>query len=213
MNRAHGVVLLGAGGHAKVVQATVEAAGQRVEAILDDDARWWGQLRFGVKIEGPIARLATSSPRPAVIAIGANEVRRAIAERFAMEWITVVHPRATVHASVRLAPGTVVCAGAILQPDCQIGRHCIINTAASVDHDCHCDDFVHLAPGVRLAGGVHVGAGVLLGVGAVVVPGVAVGERTTVGAGSVVLRDLPPHVVAVGSPATADPTGRRRQVA
>ncbi|MFV2068548.1 MAG: acetyltransferase [Pirellulales bacterium] len=213
MTRPDGVVLVGAGGHAKVVQAAIEATGRQVNAVFDDDPRRWGQTQFGVRIEGPVARLANGHRRPAVIAIGANEVRRAIAERLPMRWVTVVHPHALVHPSVRLGPGTLVCAGAIIQPDCQIGRHCIVSTAVSVDHDCRVDDFAHLAPGVRLAGNVHVGAGALLGVGAVVVPGIAIGESTTVGAGGVVIRDLPPRVVAVGSPATVGRAGQRRKVA
>ncbi|MCS7300843.1 MAG: acetyltransferase, partial [Fimbriimonadales bacterium] len=97
----------------------------------------------------------------------------------------------------------LVCAGVVVQPDARIGRHCIVNTAASVDHDCTIADFVHVAPGARLAGGVKVGEGVLLGVGCCVLPGIQIGAWSVVGAGAVVTEDVPDGVVVVGVPARA----------
>jgi acetyltransferase-like isoleucine patch superfamily enzyme len=82
-----------------------------------------------------------------------------------------------------------------------LGEHVIVNHAASVDHDCVIGSFVHLAPGVRLAGGVTVEEGALVGIGAAALPGVRIGAGTVVGGGAAVVRDLPPHVTAVGVPA------------
>ncbi len=103
----------------------------------------------------------------------------------------------------KLGRGTVVFAGAVVQPDAVIGDHVIVNTGATVDHDCVVGDYAHLAPGVHLAGSVHVGEGAFLGIGSVVSPGVRIGRWTTLGAGAVAIRDLADGAVAVGVPARA----------
>jgi len=83
----------------------------------------------------------------------------------------------------------------------QIGELGIVNTRASIDHDCSLGDYVHVAPGVTLAGNVTVGDNVLLGVGSCVIPGLCIGDNSIVGAGSAVIRDVPSDVTVVGSPA------------
>ena len=113
----------------------------------------------------------------------------------------MVHPAAWVDLSVELGPGAVVFAGAVIQPRTVVGAHAIVNTAASIDHDCRIGRFAHLAPGVHLAGTVTVGDGAFLGIGTVAIPGVTIGEWTQVGAGAAVVRDLPARVRAVGVPA------------
>jgi len=95
----------------------------------------------------------------------------------------------------------VVFAGAVIQPDAAIGGHAIVNTAASIDHDCVLGDFVHVAPGVRLAGSVVLGEGAMLGIGTVAIPGARVGAWSVVGAGAAILGELPANVVAIGTPA------------
>ena len=194
------IVVLGAGGHAKVVIATVSAAGGKVMAVYDDDEAWWGRKILGVPIEGPISSEQIGST-PAIIAIGRNRARQSIAERLHAQWISVCHPDTTVHSSVSLGHGTVIFAGAVVQPDTTIGAHSIINTAASLDHDCIIGDFVHVGPGAHLCGGVTVDEGVLLGVGAKVAPNVKVGAWSTAGAGAVCVLDVPGNTTVVGVPA------------
>lgn len=202
------VAVIGAGGHAKVVMATLRDAGWRVVAAYDDDRSKWGTQVLGVTVVGGLDEFV-SVPVRAVIAIGSNRARQKVAARFdsRVEWVTVVHPRAWVDPSVRLGPGTVVFAGAIVQPDTVIGAHVIVNTGASIDHDNVLGDFVHVAPGSRLAGEVRVADGAFLGTGASVIVRVEVGPWSIVGAGAVVVRHVPPGVTAVGVPAR--PTGRR----
>ncbi len=195
------ITVVGAGGHAKVVVATLEASGARVSAVLDDDPAKWGSSLLGVPVAGGIDRLSAVTG-PAVLAIGRNDVRQRIAAAYPhVDWHTVIHPGALVHSSARVGRGTVIFAGAVVQPDTVIGDHVILNTSCSADHDCVIEAFTHVAPGAHLAGGVRVGQGCLLGVGTAVLPNVHIGAWTTVGAGGVVIRDLPPGVVAVGVPA------------
>lgn len=195
------VVVVGAGGHAKVVVSTLQAAGFTVASIYDDDPKKQGIEVLGVPVVGRVSSLDPSSAR-GVLAIGDNAIRARLARELGpMEWITVVHPASYVHPTARLGPGTVVFAGAVIQPHVSVASHVIINTGALVDHDCVVEDFVHVAPGVRLTGGVRVQRGAFLGTGSVVIPKRTIGQWTTVGAGGVVTTDLPNGVTAVGVPA------------
>lgn len=195
MNSLH---VIGAGGHAKVVVALAEAAGWHIAGIYDDRPDCPPVL--GHRVSGPLDTLKNSCEgEMGILAIGNNAARRALASRFAhLRWPVLRHPHSWVAPTAHLNPGTVVMAGAIVQPDVIIGAHTIVNTAASVDHDCRLGDFVHVAPGARLAGNVLFEDGVFAGAGSVCIPGTTVGAWSVVGAGAVVIRDLPGHVIAAG---------------
>lgn len=199
--RPRRAAVLGAGGHAKVVIATLRAAGWGEIALFDDAEERWDETILGLPILGPLEAALEADVDGAVIAVGGNRDRRAVAERVDLPWLSVAHPAATVHPSVDLGAGTVVFAGAVIQPDAGVGRHVIVNTGASVDHDCRLGDFVHVAPGCRLAGGVTVGEGALLGIGSAVIPGLDVGAWSVLGAGSTAVRPVPAGATAVGVPA------------
>ncbi|MEN3334560.1 MAG: hypothetical protein V7641_3925 [Blastocatellia bacterium] len=201
------VVVLGAGGHAKVVIATLQAAGFTVAAVFDDDETKRGSALLSVTVKGTLDELASSNYRHAIMAVGNNATRMQLTERLQnqlqnVEWITVVHPQTCVHPSVQLGAGTVVFAGAVVQPDAVIGAHAIINTGATIDHDCFIGDFAHIAPGAHLAGDVRIARGAFIGIGAAVIPGRQVGEWAMVGAGATVISDIPARVTAVGVPAS-----------
>lgn len=201
-----GVAVVGAGGHAKVVIATLQARGVVVVAVYDDSPELAGTTLAGVAVRGPVTRMAQDGVERAVLAVGDNRSRQRLAQTLGAAlpgcaFPAVVHPSATVHESVELGEGTLVFAGCVVQPDSSLGRFVILNTVAAVDHDCAVGDFAHLAPGSRLAGGVVLGEGTLLGIGASVLPGCKVGDWSTVGAGGVVVRDVEPGAVAVGVPA------------
>ncbi|WP_421932532.1 acetyltransferase [Phenylobacterium sp.] len=114
---------------------------------------------------------------------------------------TVIHPAATVSASATIGAGTVVSAGVVVQMDAQVGRYCSLNTACTVDHDNVLADGVNIAPGAHLAGGVQVGEGAFIGIGATIKGWLRIGARATVGAGAVVLKEVPDGVTVVGNPA------------
>ena len=178
------VVVLGAGGHAKVVIGTLQDAGYTVEAIYDDHTDLLGRLVLGVPVKG---RLSDVEPgMKAILAIGSNRIRQiSVAQLPDIEWTTVIHPRAYVHRSVTIGAGTVVFAGAVIQPDVTLGYHVIVNTGATIDHDCTIESYAHIAPGVNLAGEVTVGERAFIGIGSAAIPRRRIGARATVGAGSV----------------------------
>ena len=200
-----GILVIGSGGHGKVVADILLSAGMPVGGFLDDDPARHGMQVAGLPVLGAIDTYARHQPAGLVLAIGANRVRRQIAERLGAAadrlWHTAVHPRAVVAGSARLGRGVVVAAGAVINPDAAIGAHAIVNTGATVDHDAVVGRFAHLAPGVHLAGQVAVGDGALIGVGGLVIPGRRIGAWAIVGAGAVVARDIPGGVVAKGVPA------------
>lgn len=197
-----GVIVIGGGGHAKVVVSTLIALEMRVQAVYDDDPGKWGKDLCGAKIVGPLADLDSSSEMNAILAIGDNRTRNILAKRFQrFRWLTVAHPHAFVHSSVSMGKGTVVFAGAVIQPDVVIGDHCIVNTNAAIDHDCVLGDFAHVGPGTCLAGDVSVQEGAFLATGGVAIIGRNIGKWSIVGAGGVVIEDIPDNVTAVGVPA------------
>jgi len=173
-----------------------------VAGILDDAPSFWGKDLLGFRIVGPVDFLQTLENPLAIVAVGENAVRRKIVQLYPKNrWFSATHPAAFVDPSVVLGVGTVVFAGCVLQAESKIGDHAIVNTGATVDHDCLVENFAHLCPGVHLAGQVSIGEGCFLGTGAAVIPGKTVGAWTIVGAGAAVVSHLPSDVTAVGVPA------------
>lgn len=200
-------VIFGASRQGRVVLEILRAQGLwEVRGFLDDDRSRWGTVLDGVPVLGGMDWLQEQSDRElgAIVAIGNNEARVAIGGRLralGIELLNAVHPAAVVEARVTMGngnvigPGTVVVTGTCLEDDV------IINTGATIDHDCRLETGSQIAPGVHTAGCVRVGRLAFVGLGAVLGPGVTIGEGTIVGAGAVVLDDLPPRVLAYGTPA------------
>jgi sugar O-acyltransferase (sialic acid O-acetyltransferase NeuD family) len=193
------VVVIGAGGHAKVVISALQAAGIAIDAVYDDDPQKWGQKILGVEVRGPVDELNGSSNRRGIIGIGNNRIREKLSRELPLVWVSVIHPFSFVHPTVQIGEGTVVMAGAVVQPDSVIGQHGIINTSSSVDHDCAIGNFSSVGPGTNLAGGVRIGDRCMLGTGCVVLPGVLLENDVIVGAGTTVIRDLPANCTVVGA--------------
>jgi len=207
------LVVIGAGGHGKVVIATAMEAGIEVVAVLDDDNNKWGSRLLEVLVSGPISSFPSFAQKKDVrfvLAIGENKLRKKLATQIqGVRWATLVHPKAYVHPSASVGEGTVIFAGAVVQPSALIGKHVIINTGVVVEHDCKVGDWAHLASGVRLAGGVNIEEGAFLGTGGVVIPEKRIGRWSIVGAGAVVVRDIPDLSVAYGVPAKVQRTLER----
>lgn len=196
------IVVVGAGGHGKVVADVLLQAGERVLGFLDD-ARAAGTLVLGLPILGPVTWLATHRAKVA-LGVGDNIARQRVAgtcERLGAPLIAAVHPRAAVAPSATIEPGVAIMALAVVNPDAVIGRGAIINTGAVIEHDCAVGAFAHVSPNATLGGECRVGALAQVGIGATMLPRTAVGARSVVGGGALVARDLPDDVVARGVPA------------
>jgi len=194
--------ILGAGGHAKVVIETSIQCGFNPVAVFDDDEQLIGTNVSQVPVIGRISSLSLPESGLAFIAIGSNRVRNILHEKFTcLRWATLIHPSAYVCKTASIGTGSLVCAGAVIQPDTVIGRHAIINTGANIDHDCRIGNFAHICPGSNLAGGVTIGEGSMIGIGSSLIPLKSVGAWSIVGAGTVVIDDIPEKSKAVGVPA------------
>lgn len=207
MDDNNSILLYGASGHAKVVFDLVRRSGLwQIVALLDDNRDLQGTTFCGVTISGGREALPILMPTcaGAIVAVGDNVIRRRIAGQLAeqgLALVTACHPQASVADDVVLGAGTVVMAGAVINPACRVGDNCIVNTQASIDHDCLLGSHTHIAPGVTICGGVTIGEGAFIGAGATVVPNVTIGIGATVGAGSTVVNSVPPGVTVIGTPA------------
>jgi sugar O-acyltransferase (sialic acid O-acetyltransferase NeuD family) len=192
---AIGVLLYGGGGHAAVLGDVLEAMGESVAGIFaaTPPTRDWGHVPY----LGPY-QPGLHPDLPLILAIGDNRARREAAQHISHRWFTALHPSVLLSPTARVEEGSVLYHGSIVQAGARVGRHVIINTGATVDHDCTLADYVHIAPGVNLCGGVEVGEGTLIGVGAKIIPGIKIGAWSIVGAGSIVLRNVPAGATVVG---------------
>ena|SRR5688572_1575728 len=202
--RKRRVMIWGAGGHALVVADIVRLAGEYELAGFVDraDRERRGGMLLGLPIVG--GRDELGGVEHFIVAIGDCATRLALANEgtaMGLRLATAVHPRATIARDVELGAGSVVAAGAVINPATRIGENVIVNTAASIDHECVLEDGVHVSPGARLAGRVRVGRGAWIGIGATVIEEVRIGAGALVGAGAVVVGDVAEGVVAVGIPA------------
>ncbi len=202
------LIIVGAGGFARETAAAALAAGTwRVLGFADDDPALHGTLRAGWPILGPIDTVLGQSLADVVVCVGNPRnyrARRNIVERLALpadRYATVVHPRAEIGAGCTVGPGSVVLAGTVLTAEITVGAHVAVMPQAVLTHDDEIAAYATIASGVRLGGAVLIEQGAYLGAGALVREGVTVGAWSLVGMGSVVLGDVPPGEIWVGSPA------------
>lgn len=204
-------VILGGGGHARVVIDSLRASGiAAAYGILDADPSVWGQELLGVPIVGGDAllpQLARQGIGHFVVGLGGvgdNEPRRHLFERavaHGLTPLTVCHPSAICSPWAQVGAGSVCCPTAVVNAGAMVGVNVIVNTSAVIEHDCVVGDHAHIATGARLTSSVRVGDGAHIGAGATVRQGVSVGERAVVGAGAVVITDVAPGTVVAGVPA------------
>jgi len=151
-----------------------------------------------------LAQLYQQGYRQAFVAVGHNPLRQRLAtqvQALGFQLVNALSPRATLSPSAQLGVGVAVMAGAVINAQSVLQDLVIVNTGATVDHDCVVEVASHLAPQVALAGNVQIGAGSFLGVGSRVIPGIQIGAGVVIGAGAVVVRSIPPGVTAYGVPA------------
>ncbi|MBD0273018.1 MAG: acetyltransferase [Acetobacteraceae bacterium] len=202
------LVLVGAGGHAKVVIEVARAEG-RFDIVGVVDPRPPAERVLGVPVLGGdevLPRLRAEGVAWAFVALGGNAARERIGAGLraaGFRLATLAHPSAVVMPSARVDEGVAVMARVVVSAEARVDDLAILNTGAVVEHDNLIGAAAHVAPGVALAGNVRVGARALVGVGSAVRPGVSIGEDAVVGAGSAVVADVPAGATVGGSPARA----------
>lgn len=201
------LLIFGAGAHGKVVLDAVRAEGKfKVTGFLDDE-KPRGPGFSGYEVLGGRERLGelfARGARRAVVAIGDNRIRQSIFEELEFRGFiltSIVHPFCSLASEVTIGAGTVVLAGAVVDPAVRVGKGNILNQRASLTHDADLRDFVHIGPAACIGPGTTIEAASLIGMGAIVMANIRIGEGALIGAGSVVTRDIPPASVVVGTPA------------
>lgn len=200
------LLIVGAGGHGKVVAETAELLKQWDSVVFADD-KFPELTRIGkwpVVSSANFLDIEKNGFTDFVVAVGDNKTRLKIQREGLHSTLTpvcIVHPSAVISPTGKLGLGTVIFANAVVNADAVVGEACIINTAASVDHDCVLGDGVHISPGALLAGDVAVGHCSWLGIGSSVIQCTDIGENVVVGSGAAVVSDLPDGVTAIGVPA------------
>lgn len=205
------IIIIGAGGHARVVIDALQlASGIDLLGILDNDKTMWETELLSVKVLGSddlLPQVMSSGCDEFVIAMGAvgkAALRKRLfesAKHCGLNAHRLRHPAAVCSSSAEIAEGSQLLATSVVGPGAVICENVIINTGAIVEHDCVIGAHSHIAPGAVLAGGVIVGSECHIGAGAVIRENTRIGDRSVVGAGAVVIRDVPPDTVVAGVPA------------
>lgn len=196
------VVILGSGGHAKVIADIVNKSGDKIVGFLDNNVKC-GQTFLGYPILGSDLDYVRFKDCYFVIAIGNSKVREKIYKKMKnVNWYTAIHPNASISSiGVEIGIGTVVMSNAVVNTDAVIGKHCIINSSSTVEHDNIIDDFVHISVGVKLAGHVLIGKHTWLGIGATVRNDISICDDCVIGAGAVVVKNIIESGTYIGVPA------------
>jgi UDP-perosamine 4-acetyltransferase len=203
----NGVVIVGAGGHGKVVLDILLAAGKyKPVGFLDADPALTDSYVAGLPVLGSINALASlrRRVRRAVVAIGDNRTRvhyAALLRELGIDLVNAIHPSAFVSPTATIGMNVVVAARAAVGTEARLADSVIVNTSAVVDHECDVGEGAHVCPGAALAGRVRVGRGAFIGTGVSVIQCRTVGDHATVGAGAVVIRDVLDDTTVVGVPA------------
>lgn len=196
------VIIIGAGGHGKVVADTVLLSGDNIVGFLDDDPNT-GENFAGFPVLGRIDEFRNYPDCSFVIAIGNADVREKIVNQLqGVRWYTAIHPTAVISKmDVSIGEGTVIMANAVINAGAVIGKHCILNTGSIVEHDNQLDDFVHISVGARLAGTIYIGKKTWIGIGACVRNNLSVCADCMIGAGAVVVKNIEEVGTYIGVPA------------
>jgi len=205
------VVILGAGAQAKYILEIFSISKSfKVECVIDVDnnPERLGKEIYGFKIQKwnkeYLSALKKKGVGKAIVAHGNNTRKENLfikVKEMEFELVNAIHPKSIIATTVILGKNVIVNAGAVIQPFARIANGVMVHSGVVVEHDNIIEDFVNLGPGVRLAGGVRVKKGAYVYTGASVIPTITIGSNSIVGAGAVVIKDVPDNVVVVGNPA------------
>lgn len=202
------IILIGAGGHCKVIIDIINSS-KEYEIIGITDKGGMGKYLNGIPIIGKDNELFDfykNGVKSAFISLGAlnnMEIRNKIyynLKSIGYALPTLIHDKAIVSSHVKIGEGTCIMPGAVINSGTVIGENCIINTSSVIEHDCIIGKNCHVSPKAALAGGVKIGDDCHIGMGANVIQGVKIGDNVIVGAGAAVIDDIESNVTVVGVP-------------
>lgn len=194
------IIIIGAGGHGKVLADLAIKNEYEVVGFLDDAKPIGQHGKFSILGCVDIAS-EYKDECEFVIAVGNNHTREKIANRLSLKWATLIHPAAVLGMDVEIGEGTVVMANAVINAGAKVGKHCIINTAAVIEHDNYLENYVHISPRATVAGEVCIGSRSHIGVGAAIKNNLKITSDVVVGVGAAVVKDLLEPGVYYGVPA------------
>jgi len=213
------VVIIGAGGHGRVVLDILRAANAcNPVGFLDANPSLHGCQIDDLEVLGDFSILETlkfKGVTGAIVAIGDNAVRRKYAEiiySLNLDLINAIHPSANIAGNAIIGENVVIAAGVLVCAHCKIGNSVILNTGCIIDHESIVANSAHICPGAKLAGRVIIDSGAFVGIGATIIQNVRIGTDSIVGAGAVVINDIPPCVTVVGVPAKILKTYKKEPV-
>lgn len=203
------IIVIGGGGHARVLIYSLLLQKAVIVGFTDPNPLLAQVTHMGIKYLGDDSRILEYDPNKIklVNALGStssSKHRRNVYEankKLGFDFASVIHPSAIISEDALLSEGVQIMAGAVIQPGVHVGANTIINTRASIDHDCQIGAHAHIAPGAVLSGGVTIMDNVHVGTGAVVIQQVKINDSSIIGAGAVVLKDVPANRTYVGVPA------------
>lgn len=196
------VVIIGAGGHARVVADIIIKNGDKILGFLDDNLEKGSRI-LGYNILGKIKDLNSLNHGNTYFAlgIGNNQLRKSIYLSNKIKYYTAVHPTAVMAIDVEIGEGTVIMANSVINTSSKIGKCCIINTAAVIEHGNVLKDYVHISPNVTLSGNVIIGESTHIGTGTSVKNNINICNDVTIGVGSVIVKDIEKPGTYYGVPA------------
>lgn len=204
------IILLGAGGHAKVVIDNLDLSTYEIVGLIDRNKKNLYKLVNNVPVIDIDENLHSYYPCKATVAfvaighIGNYQIRNAAfskVKNIGFELHNIVHPTAVLSPSVSIGHGNLIMPNTVINADSCLGENNILNTGSIIEHDVIIGNGVHIAPGATVCGGSQIFDNVFLGAGSVVIQGIKIGHNSTIGAGSVITSDIPPDVVVTGVPA------------
>lgn len=185
------VIIIGAGGHAKVIADIIYKSGDNLIGFLDDNLANKGkEIYLGKKVLGTTKDIENYNKNYFIIGIGNNSIRKKINNENNLKLYTAIHPSAIIAQDVKIGIGSVIMAGVVINPGTVIGKNCIINTSSSLDHDNLLEDYVHISPGAHLAGTVHIKEKTWIGAGSTIINNITINQNNIIGAGSVVIKNI-----------------------
>lgn len=199
------VIIIGAGGHAKVIADIIEKSGDQIVGFLDDKIEKNTIIVKDYKVIGDLnSRFSLSIANKDyefITAIGDNKKREEISKSPNLKFYTAIHPSAQIGLDVKIEEGTAIMANVCINSSARIGKHCIINTGAIIEHDNIIENFVHISPNSALGGTVRIGENTHIGIGSVVKNNITICKNCTVGAGAVVVKNIEKEGTYIGVPA------------